>query len=249
MLIWNMPAIVRGHCFQPLSFREQLSIFSIPFSSLTIDTFPTPVLFCTSFCDFRSRRFRLRSASSFPAGFIFLLYVGWIWPLQLESEVHLFCVTRCPFNQRVIIEFIRFLFSSNARTTAITGSQFLYKFTAALIYVTFHSSSIDLEFRPLLPFSLGKKRMLLVIHLPPGLVMGCAPSQSWLAVIAYILLLYTISLGNLYHKILRPPLARYNWTPSYYMVVARKQSLRVFIFTFLNLEGDKSISLQSCEAF
>ena len=34
MLIWNMPAIVRGHCFQPLSFREQLSIFSIPFSSL-----------------------------------------------------------------------------------------------------------------------------------------------------------------------------------------------------------------------
>ena len=35
---------------------------------------------------------------------------------------------------------------------------------------------------------------------------------------------------------------------SYYMVVARKQSLRVFIFTFVNFEGDKSISLQSCEA-
>ena len=69
MFIWNMPAIVRGHCFQPLSFREQLSMFSIPFSSLTIDTFPMPVLFCTSFCDFRSRRFRLRSASSFPACF------------------------------------------------------------------------------------------------------------------------------------------------------------------------------------
>ena len=64
-----MPAIVRGHCFQPLSFREQLSMFSIPFSSLTIDKFPMPVLFCTSFCDFRSRRFRLRSASSFPACF------------------------------------------------------------------------------------------------------------------------------------------------------------------------------------
>ena len=52
--------------------------------------------------------------------------------------------------------------------------------------------------------------------------------------IAPILPLYTISLGTLYHKILRPPLARYYWTHSYYMVVARKQSLRVFIFTFLN---------------
>ena len=47
--------------------------------------------------------------------------------------------------------------------------------------------------------------------------------------IAPILPLYTISLGTLYHKILRPPLPRYYWTHLYYMVVARKPSLRVFI--------------------
>ena len=81
----------------------------------------------------------------------------------------------------------------------------------------------------------------------------CAVCAVLMGAIAPILPLYTTSLGTLYHKILRPSLARYNWTHSYYMIVARKQSykssLRVFIFRFVNFEGDNSISLQSCKAF
>ena len=80
-----------------------------------------------------------------------------------------------------------------------------------------------------------------------------ALSAVLMGAIVPILPLYTTSLGTLYHKILRPSLARYNWTHSYYMIVARKQSykpsLRVFIFRFVNFEGDNSISLQSCKAF
>ena len=47
--------------------------------------------------------------------------------------------------------------SFQSRTIAIARSPFLYSFTAAFIFVTLYSSSIDR--RPLPPFSLGMYRM------------------------------------------------------------------------------------------
>ena len=49
---------------------------------------------------------------------------------------------------------------------------------------------------------------------------------------AHIATTYYISrhVCTLYHKILRPPLAQYHWTHSYYMIVPRKQSLYVCLY-------------------
>ena len=153
-----MPATVCvGFCFQPLSYQKQTLMLRLSSCSLVEISFSCQFWFCTSFHDFSSRHF-LSSTLGFPAGITSPLsccmqvgfgYSSCNW--RPSSSAYL----AASLTNELLPNSIAL--SSSSRTIAIAGSPFLYNFTAALIFVTLHSSSI--EHRPLPPIFLGMYRI------------------------------------------------------------------------------------------
>ena len=87
--------------------------------------------------------------------FTIMLYIGWVGYSSCDWRLISSAYLAASLTKELLPNFSAL--SSNSRTVAITGSLFLYSFTAAVIFVTLYSSLIDCS--PLPPFTLGMYRI------------------------------------------------------------------------------------------